>query len=67
MSQTCPHCNDTLQIPHRGPHNVECYGNPVKVVTECCNKMIRISRTIILNYSIYDGPDTEDDWGVPLE
>ena len=67
MNDQCPHCNNTLEIPNRGPHNVEAYGSPVTVVTECCGKMILISRTIILNYSIYDGPETEDSWGVPLE
>lgn len=58
----CPQCGERLKLIPRAIHNVEAYGRPLLAVTECCKKMVHVSRQIIIN--VVPSDETEDSWGV---
>jgi len=62
----CPHCKKDLKVPNYAWHNADAYSNRVKVVTECCGKMVRISPVRSYSVSKHDGEAIEDDWGTPI-
>lgn len=71
----CPHCNKTLDVPSFAWGNADTYHNTVKVVTECCGNMVRITPirkyevTCVdpneLRYTDHNG-NKLDDFGRPI-
>lgn len=60
----CPHCNKNLKLaPNNAFMNAEIYGNPNKVITLCCNKMVVISRRIMFDITASNSTEKDDDWG----
>lgn len=63
----CPHCGRRLQISNRCYVNLESYQRDYALAeTACCHRGIIIRRQVTFSHAAYDGPQTEDDWGVPL-
>jgi hypothetical protein len=60
----CPHCRKELVLLPRAIRNVEDYGTPVLVATECCGKPVIVSRRITISITDIETDRKEDDWGV---
>lgn len=69
MSSTnlCPHCKNELELPLQAIMNVEAYGNPRKVTTNCCGHLVRLSLVSCISATKVDlkleSQFFEDDWG----
>ena len=60
----CPHCNKQTDIPQAAFLNADRYGNVVKSITFCCNKLVYIKPIRQFEVSIcFSSPGDEDDWG----
>ncbi len=60
----CPHCNEELKVPERAFRNADTYSRSVRVATECCYKLVRLTpqRAWSVSTEVIDAD--EDDWGV---
>lgn len=57
----CPQCGKTLVLPTHAKVNMQSYGNPHHVKTDCCGKIVRCEP-----YTVFDvekSNRTSDDWG----
>lgn len=59
----CPVCEKELEVPTRAIHNVDAYGNPVRVLTECCDTIIVLEPIRRYTARKYTGDETCDGWG----
>lgn len=69
MKMRCPQCNKTLQYPSYAWHNATNYRQSVRVTTECCGKIVRLSPVYSVRVEKAEGIDygegPVDDWGTP--
>lgn len=63
----CPHCKNELKIPPRAYRHVETYSRTARVATECCEKLIVLSGSMIFRVRTGDDQASVDDWGVPVK
>ncbi len=63
MAHTCPNCGKSLIVPIYAIVNVESYQEPKKVVTGCCNKIVRLVPYTGYKPVKYEGDSEQDDWG----
>lgn len=59
----CPQCSKSVKIPDVVYLNVETYGKPSVIMTDCCKKpiVVRLKTSFIL--SEYRGGGDTDHWG----
>mgnify|MGYP003652187328 CR=1 FL=1 len=62
---TCPHCEKELELHENNAiRNVETYGGSNRVLTKCCDQMVRVTRNMTFHISkTYMPQDGIDDWG----
>lgn len=63
----CPHCKKRLTVPNYVYYNVENFRKPATSVSECCGKPVTVSISLKWGVEKYNGPATEDDWGVEIK
>lgn len=64
FNMICPHCKEKLRLkPNSAFLNAEIYGNVNKVYTNCCNKLVGISRVVKFKVIDFSDLPAEDDWG----
>lgn len=59
----CPHCRKTLELPDFARRNMESYGKSCLIVTDCCEKIVRVWPVFTFSAEKYEGKKTVDDWG----
>lgn len=64
ITNPCPHCGKEIELKEEAVYNnVEIYGRTVRAATECCNKLVMVSRRILFNHTPCSDEYGEDDWG----
>lgn len=63
----CPHCKKPIKLPAHATGNMEAFGRPVLVNTECCHKPVQCYPRTVYSAHEYLGNKTEDDWGSPIK
>lgn len=63
----CPHCSKEMKVPEKAVIHVEAYGDIALVVTECCDKPVRLIPVRSYYAQAYTGYKDTDDWGTPID
>lgn len=68
LSDTCPYCGKRYSLPGNAFRNLETYHPNGSCITHttCCNTGVVLSAKIHYTSRPYTGPNTEDDWGIPI-
>ena len=67
LGEKCPYCGKNLTVLTSAVTNVENYGKPVLVSSECCHKPIRLTRVVRVDAKPQAvGNRKTDDWGQPF-
>lgn len=64
----CPHCNeegfDFGTNIGRAMYIADVYRSTKLVTTDCCKKLVLVRPVRSYEFSVYNGPIKQDDWGV---
>lgn len=63
----CPHCKKELELKPYVEYNVDAYGKTVIATTLCCGKGVKVHAVRSIAVDVYNGFQTEDDWGHPIK
>ena len=68
LEETCPYCGKRYGLPGNAFRNLESYNPNGSCITHttCCNTGVVLTAKIQYTSRPYTGPNTEDDWGVPI-
>lgn len=65
MTNLCPQCGKELEYSSIAYMNMERYGRPCTVATDCCGKAVRLIPRMSIEAVAASNVGDTDDWGNP--